>query len=235
MFPTVVRRPGKLSNRNCCSSDDELAAIIRKRDDELAWADFGEISPVSNCTATYEEQLYFVPLAFAHQAGHPTDALEYMSGFVQFFIRNADVLERGNLLVPARSEFDILLRTWTRDFRVVHFDRDACARKGWSIEYDDFVENSQAITELLERLLAHESFGIVSEEFVRGLASDASAVAAAWFLEIARAASRVQALLTDPSTLESRFASVTTNRALAEQSPTYWNDLALALGTFTDS
>lgn len=221
----------------------------------LTWNDFAAIFSISNCAATYQEQLYFVPFAFAHQTGYPIDGLEYVSGFVEFFIRNTDTLERADLLVPAQSEFAALLRTWTRSFRVTHFDRAACARKGWSIEYNDLVENSQAVTELLERLLAHDSLASVSEAFVRRTASDTSTVGeAAWFLEIARAVQdcsvdffvpgatertswsseraeyRVQSLLTDSFILEHQFSRASIEAGIVEQSPTYWKDLATALG-----
>lgn len=253
MFPKATPRPAKLSNRRCCYSDAQLAGILRKSDDELTWNDFEALFPVSDCTATYKEQLFFVHLAFAHQAKCPRDGGEYIAGFIQFFIRNAELLQRADLLVSARNEFSHLLKQWAQEFRIKHFDRAACEQKGWSIEYLDLVENSEAITELLGRLLAHEALATVSEAFVRDLAAEtANADTAAWFLEIARAAqersvhffvhcgnhesidhpaSRVKSLLTDASTLSRQFLCAFSDLAIVEQSPTYWEDLVASLGS----
>ncbi|HEY0157049.1 MAG TPA: hypothetical protein VGF28_07115 [Thermoanaerobaculia bacterium] len=243
-FPRVRPRPETLSNRGCCFSDEDLEQVLRTADDHLRWRDFEAIFPVSGCAGEYDEQLYFVPLAFAHLAANAMDGREYASGFVQFFERNADLIGRDELRDPAEQAFAALLAGWTATFEVVHYDAAASAKKGWTIPYLDGVERSLAVTELLELLFERPTLEHVGETAVlRLLEAGAPETSAAWFLELARAmnegslylpdnvsARAVRALLSDPLVLSGQYERIRDSLVAAEPSPTYWRDVLVAIG-----
>lgn len=254
VFPRVRRKPAEFTNQHCCFSDEQLFAILRKPDEDLQWSDFRALFPISACAGGYDEQLYFVPVAIEHLAREPMDGREYVSGFIEFFARNAAALERDGLAVPARDAVASLLSRWTSSFRVTHFDQRACEQNGWSLCYLDIVESCEAVRELLELLLGQAFFAETAEGAVRALvAPESSDENVAWFLEIARAvhersvnflasvkrrkvpdletsARRVQDLLTDPAVLQRQFERIRPTVVSREPSPTYWRDVFFAIG-----
>lgn len=222
-FPRVRPRPETLSNRGCCIADEDLEQVLRTADADLSWREFQEIFPVSGCAGEYDEQLYFVPLAFAHLAATPTETGDFALGFVHFFERNADRLDRDHLREAAEQAFADLLAGWTATFDV---------------------ERSPAVTELLELLFERPALEHVGEAAVlRLLEAGAPETSAAWFLELARAmnegglylpdnvsARAVRALLSDPLVLAAQYKRIRDSLVAAEPSPSYWRDVLVAIG-----
>jgi len=151
----------------------------------------------------------------------------------------ADDLADDGLLAECRSEIVGCLLHWTRDFTVTHFDRDACAAKGWGRRYFDYVQRSEAICETLCDLDRFARHADLADGFITRLASSDEPVSVGWFLELARGQDDVY----HPPTRESfqrhftDIALLTHKQVIAEEhlrrataSPTYWNDVFTKLG-----
>jgi len=129
VFPKLPR-PHRLSNRNCCYSDEDVAAIDAKDIDALDWRDFEAIFALSGCTAEYRQQLYYLPLALRHMKHRPGEGNEFVAGLVHFIATYRDRLLGDGFFEGALSELGACFQLWTAEFKVVHFDAVACAAKG---------------------------------------------------------------------------------------------------------
>src|SRR4051794_9225342 len=185
MFPNRTR-PIRLSNRNCCYSNERIAEIDAKSLDTLSWSDFEAIFTLSACTAKYDEQLYYLPVALSYLAARPDDGPDFVPGLVHFIASHREALIQDNYYSPSIEELRRAFAVWTAQFSVVHFDASACAAKGWRIDHDDIVENSGAVKDLIDALVTH-GLSAVADDLVRQWqASDHDDIRSAWLLEFAK-------------------------------------------------
>jgi hypothetical protein len=228
--------------------------IAATPDSDLGWSAFKVIFAISGCTATYDEQLYFLPLALNYLKRNPVEGSEFTSYLVYFLSARAAGLQRDGMLEGALREVGLCVSAWTAEFSVVHFDRDACLAKGWQLEHDDCVSNSDAVKELIDSLLRYQIHSDVAEELVLQWTTPArSPTAAAWLLEYARSErqaysyyadhpgpvhldmiptksnARIHAAITDEDGLRAALRDVAATIIPSTKSPTYWPDLVAQL------
>jgi hypothetical protein len=233
-------RPTRLSDPYHDFSDDLTHAILAKLDSELAWDDFQNILGPFLPAGTYEESVYFLPLALEYIAAHDDNALDLITSIVWFISEYADRLAADGLLAGSRERVGECFRMWTSRFEVIHFDRAACRAKGWGLTYFDYVKYAEVVcvgTSDLVRFVRHAD---LAKDFFRSLADYGSdAVRAAWFLEMSRSQDDVyhppehktiRQLLADESLIRSAAALVRSSLVAGEHSPTYWRDTFAAVG-----
>lgn len=235
-------RPRRLSDPYCDHGKQRCAELLAVPDQQLVWRHYQAILGPFLPAGTYEESLYFLPLAFRYILCHDEEALDLVTSLVWFASEYASQLRQDGLLSAARANLLACLKHWTARFRVVHYDREACRRTGWrSFEYRDLVKDSELVTGTtgdLVRFGVHED---IAHDFVRSLAEHGGdPVGAAWFLEYARArfdagyrppnAPAIQGLLKDAGRLRSAAEVVLQMLFDVEPSPTYWNDTFTMLG-----
>jgi len=249
-FRTLHARPARLSDPSCDFSSGRLKQIIRTPDEALSWSEFRDIFRVGIPAGTYEETVYFLPIALHDMRLRPRDSLEFMSGVCSFIADNIRRLEADSLSLPTMQAITAVLRAWTSRFVVTHYDADACRKKGWTIDHDDIVENSQEVSELVADLWRYPAFPDLADRFIEDLARPQhDETRSAWFLEYARAtlqgyatwpgdlnmvptkSSRmIPRLIQDRSLLQQHYGLVIDGIGAATPSPTYWHDLRSALG-----
>ncbi len=151
----------------------------------MRWLDLSRLfGPLS--AGTFEEAVYFLPLALRHMQERRDGFIEFITGLVYWVSRHHDDLAALRADKVVSAELRATLDAWTAHFRVDHYDRDACRSKGWVLEYDDIVEDSQWVAETVHALVSEEAYASVALEFVADLAESSSPTRAAWFLEFAR-------------------------------------------------
>ena len=192
-FRTHHGRPVRFSDPDRHFSRSRLTKILRTPDEALSWSEFREIFHVGTPAGTYEESVYFLPIALRDMRVKPRDALEFMSGVCCFVADNVHRLEADSLLQPAIEAVTEIFRAWTRRFVVTHYDAEACRGKGWRIDHQDIVENSQEVSELIADLWRYPPFPDLGDRLVEDLArphDDHSK--SAWFLVAAMMLSRMR-------------------------------------------
>jgi hypothetical protein len=219
-------------------------------DAELGWSDFKALFAISSCTATYDERLYFLPLALDYLRLNPREGTEYTSDLLYFLSSHAQELRRDELLEEALRAIRSCVDAWTESFSVVHFDLDACRAKGWRLDHDDYVRNADAVKDIVDGLLRYKTHVLLAEELVvQWTAPGRSATAAAWLLEFAReerrtyryysknpaparldmvptkSNARIHAAVTDQDALQIALTEVASTIVPMTESPTYWPDL----------
>ena len=233
-------RPSRLSDPHHDFSKRLTRAILVKPDSELAWYDFKSILGPYFPAGTYEESVYFLPLALEYIISHDPGELELVTPIVWFISEYADRLAADGLLPGARGRVSECFERWTSRFDVIHFDHDACRANGWSLTYLDYVKNVEVVCQGMCDLVRFVRHADLAEDFFRSLADHGSdPVKAAWFLEMSRSRTDVyqppehpaiRELLGDENLIRSAASVVQSSLVASERSPTYWRDTFAAVG-----
>jgi hypothetical protein len=203
----------------------------------------------------YDQQLYYLPFALTHLKDSPSDGIEFVAGLVYFIAAKRDRLEKDGYFHAVLDELRTSFRNWTAQFRVIHFDAAACAAKGWRRHHDDYVENSDAVGELIDALLRYGLAALAAELVESWTVIRRSREEAAWLLEYAKAqregyayylgdkatpkgfdmtptkrSKNIGAIVRNDLLLQSTYEEIKDSVVAAESSPTYWIDLVTSLG-----
>jgi len=241
-FKTKQTRPTSLLNQGCCFSDDEVSEILALRDQDLTFSEYRTLFDLSRCVGTYDQLVYFLPLALQYIKENPGDGFECLSQVIHFVSAEVGLLKRDGLIDPSRREMRLWFEQWTKSFTVQHYDKQACRQKGWVIEYDDIVHNSQLVSELIDDLVRFRTHADLAEEMVQSLARPAQDYTrSAWFLEYARQVRtgyldleaqsnlKIHRLIADNQLLQCHYDLILNTVVAQEESPTFWSDLRKAL------
>lgn len=181
-------RPRSLSDPYRDHCPEHLALLLEKSDDELKWHDYQCLLGPCLPAGTYEESVYFLPLAIDYVLANKDEALDLVPSLVWFTSEYADQLSSDGALDAVRVKLQQCLDFWTNDFVVNHYDHDACRAKGWRRKYFDHVRNSEFLMKALGDLIRFKTHADLTYSFVAELAAaEFSPFKSAWFLELARA------------------------------------------------
>ena len=228
-FITRRKRPARLSNQNCCVSDATVRAIDEKELAGFDWSDFETIFTMSGCTAQYDEQVYYLPYALDHVIQDQGN--ELLPSMVYFVARHADELRAEKLFAPCIDAFYAWFQTWTREFKIVHFDEAACRAKRWNLTHFDYVKNADNVRDLLETLGQHMKEHGLTEAMIRHLFRPGHTPEdSAWLLEIARdqnyGAERIEQIASDTTLFQRTLDELKTTLMRSATCPRYWQDVA---------
>jgi hypothetical protein len=240
IFQTPHHRPTKLSNPHRHFSQSTVDRIIQSDDEHLTWSDFKIIFHWGTPAGSYDEIVYFLPLALRLMKNNPRDSLEFMPGVLCFIEHEIQRLESDSLDQSTRRAIEEIFQAWTSRFVVVHYDVAACRAKGWTLDHDDIVENSQSVLELVENLQTFPAFPEFADELITSLAIQQEyPIQSAWFLEYARLDSSIRLievtpaqrrLIEDRVLLQDHYDRIARTIVPRTASPTYWPDLRISLG-----
>jgi hypothetical protein len=239
------RRPTRLSDPHHDFTSSALAELLSVSDDRMTWQHFSALLGPHLPAGTYAEIAYFFPRAVDYLLANHNDALDLITPIVGFASNNSKEFEQDGLHSAARDALLICLASLTAEFAVVHFDKAACAAKGWRLPYFDHVVNQEAVCQGTTDLVR---FGVhidLAVHFVDSLAHHgSSATKAAWFLEYARSANDVykppdhlpiRSLLSNQALLQAAARVVRADIQPQERSPTYWRDTFAVLSLPADA
>jgi len=234
-------RPRALTDPFNDNAPANLTALLRKGDSELRWGDFKTLLGPHLPAGTYEEIAYFLPLAFDYIRSDDAVALDLCSSLVWFCSEYKDQLAADRAIDTARHQLLGLLRKWTSQFNVVHFDRSMCLEKGWvKKDYFDLVERSETLCQTLCNLVEYEAHADLTERFILELIDfGPDAVKASWLLELMRAREdvyrppqnqRLELASADHALLLAAYKLTQTVAEIRDCSPTYWRDALAKIG-----
>jgi hypothetical protein len=238
----VVRqsRPTSLSDPFHDFNAASLKALLDVPDEQMGWGHLQQLLGPFLPAGTYDESVYFLPRALLHLVHHQQDALDLLTSVFWFCSAYADQLEADGYLGVVRQRMRACFDSWAESFRIVHFDAEACAKKGWKRKYFDHVMNSEVVCEGLRDIARFERHRDIAVNVVSSFISNLDRpLAASWFLELARRRTDVysppndsdfEALLSDAGNLRRAAATVLESCVPNETSPTYWNDTFSTLG-----
>lgn len=235
-FSVKHPRPKSLSDPFHDNSPELLEQLLQMPDELLGRPEFKLILGPHLPAGTYEESVYFLPLVCDYILAHDEDALDLISSIVWFSSEYATRLEVDGNLEDVRRLIARCLEHWTADFAVVHYDLNACQAKGWRLSYRNIVTNAETVAEATSELVEFEKHADLAIAFFEQLTSpSASAVNAAWYLELARQIAdddvrtppnhdRVLTLLEDKSMAERSARLVSELLPGFATFPSYWRD-----------
>jgi hypothetical protein len=234
-------RPRVLSDPFHDNTPASLRELLRKGDSELRWGDFKALLGPHLPAGTYEEVAYFLPLAFDYIRTDKALALDLCSSLVWFCSKYTEQLAADRVVDAARDQMLGLLRQWTSQFVVTHFDRSMCIERGWAkLQYFDLVEGSETVCQMLCDLSEYSTHANISERFILELIDfGTDPIKAAWLLALLRARNdvyhppatqRLELASVDYSLLRASYDLVEANDKIRDCSPTYWRDIVTELG-----
>lgn len=239
------RRPQQLSDPFHDHSTERLATLIAKPDEELNWMDYQCLLGPYLPAGTYEQSVYFLPLAIDYLKQHDDEALDLITPIIGFASEYALQLKDDRILDAVRFEIQSCLNYWTADFVVRHYGQDECRQKGWTVKYGDLVRHSEVVTEAISDCVRFEAHTDLMTSWLAQIASlESSAVQSAWFLECTRRHladdvyqppehPQMTPLLEDNCLAVQHFAKVSESLPGFDSSSTYWRDMTLLLDAET--
>jgi hypothetical protein len=239
-FRVKCPRPEKLSDPGNDFSPNHLKEILATPDRQMERRHYINLFGPYLPAGTYKESIYFLPGAFHYLLAHDGDALDLITPILGFISVNKTNLIQDGIFEDVCDCVRECLNYWTRDFRVIHYDKKACREKGWGINYFDHVEMSEVVGLAISDLVEFEKLAIIAVEFVRDLASNDDPVKAAWFLEYSHSQKYpayyppnyepITRLINDDERLLAAMYLVEQHIVPNEPSPTYWEDTFRRVG-----
>lgn len=234
-------RPRALTDPFNDNAPPDLKALLGKGDGELRWGDFKTLLGPHLPAGAYEEVAYFLPLAFDYIRSDAAVALDLCSSLVWFCSEYKDQLASDKAIDTAREQLLGLLREWTSQFKVAHFDRSMCLEKGWvKKEYFDLVDKSETVCQTLCDLVEYAAHADLADRFLLELIDfGPDAVKASWLLELMRAREdvyhppqnqRLDLASADNALLLAAYKLTQTVAEIRDASPTYWRDALAQIG-----
>jgi hypothetical protein len=236
------KRPKKFSDPFHDFSEASLEELLATTDKEMSRIHYQQILGPHLPAGTYEESAYFLPQAFDRLLTHDDDALDLAPSLIWFSSEYAAQLGRDGALAACCERLRACLSQWTADFEVIHFDERGCRKKGWSLQYFDYVRLSESVAEAMCDLVRFAVHADLAMELVVRLAQpSASPVEAAWFLELARQHAaddvyrpprlpEIKQILEDGDVARRCAEVVTRDLTTFGKFPTYWRDAFNWLG-----
>jgi len=240
-FRVKYGRPNKLSDPHNDFTDDLLKELLAIPDSQLKRRHYVNLLGPHLPAGTYQESVYFLPLAFQYLATHDEETLDLINPIIGFISKNKNHLSADVIWDAARDCIRECFHLWTQKFCVVHFDTEACREKGWRITYFDTVKNSETVEMAIKTLVEFEHTADLAAEFISKLAlSTDDPVKSAWFLEYIRSQSApyykvpdyepIKKLIYDEESVLKAAILVEEKIVPNEPSPTYWQDTFKILG-----
>ncbi len=234
MFKTPYKRPEKFSNPYDHISDKELKGVLDTADLDMDWSDYCiifHLTPISS----YQESCYFLPFALQYINNNPDNSLDCSTEIIWFISEHIGSLKKDGLFEKCEDSLKACLNTWTKNFAVEHFDKEACRKKEWVIDHDDGVENSQLLIESLDDMVFYESLANIAFDFIAEIRSSETGIQCAWYLELCNInkvyncciqCEKLKEFLADQKYID-RCSDIVKKTSFMDQvtSPTYWNDV----------
>lgn len=177
-------RPGKLSDPAHDFDEASLRDLLGTRDDLLAWQHFQSLFGPWLPAGTYEEIVYFLPLAFRFLYDRREDVDEVVGPILGWIAANQEGLQEDGLWGATRENVVICLEHWTRDFDVIPVVGGASVNSPIGTFR---VRNSQLVTRTLQELNVWRGLRDLAPRFLRSLAFQSSTTfQLAWILELSR-------------------------------------------------
>jgi hypothetical protein len=235
-------RPSKLSDPYGDFTADHLESILATNDSEFVFTEYVYLFGPHLPAGTYEELMYFLPLAFAYLAEHGADAYEMVLPMVGYTSDYAEYLKTDGLLEIVGDCFQECLQSWTKTFTIIHFG----SYKNRTSEYRNIVKCLSLLSETIYEMRRYKTFAAVAGEFVQQLGKNESdPIKAAWFLAYAADEylrdeqtpkmfkfkfDAIQSAILDHERLKNAAQLVRRDPTLYDISPTYWHDTFEFLG-----
>jgi hypothetical protein len=169
LFKTPYPRPTRLSDPSYDFGGD-ASYILKTPDEEMRWDHFQSILGENLPAGTYEESVYFLPLALDFMRRNPGDAFQCEDSVIGWIAKCLDRLRADGLEVPARDGLRSCFETWTSRFNVIHNEPEVWRRMHWSPPMDDLVLYSWTISNFIESLTRFDPMMDIAELCIDSLA-----------------------------------------------------------------
>jgi hypothetical protein len=186
MFSTPYPRPTEFSDPHGEHEPEVLKALLATRDEDLTADQLSVIFQPHLSAGTYDEAVYFLPIAMQFLCLKPIAALILLPGIMQFLDENEERMVADDLANRVRRSLLDCFDRWTKDFVVIDQAQANLKRGTVKMAGGAIVQSGDAVVCIVEELCRFSLFLELAQDLVQRLASQMdNPVASAWFLELA--------------------------------------------------
>jgi len=245
-FDVPYPRPEKLSDPYHDFSAQELRNLLLASDDARRWPHFQSILNGILPAGTYEESVFFLPMALDYMRREPYETFDCIEDVVRWTAEHFERLREDGISDATRAGIRTCFEAWTAQFKVEHYNEVRWNRMRWSPSLRDIVVPTVSVVDLITNLSRHECLADLAEACVDSLANRYdSPVRSAWMLEFAHGmrevlrilgelcelrSDHIRAVIFDQALLQRHVDRIADTLMAWEPSPTYWPNLLATLG-----
>ena len=214
-----------------------LGKLVSRDVANLIWQDYQDLFGPHLPAGTYEELRYYVPYFVDYLFENKEHRLDLVTAWAGFTAYNEKAIEKdcaSDYIIDVHTAF---LEEMIQSFDIIHFDKEACVKKGWGLSHFDYVIGSESVNEFLTDLWSFEIHKDVVIKFIEDICEfNEDMNKCGWYVELSRSRydvykptedKWVHEMLGDHNKLSQAMDLVLKNNFEG----TYWDDAFNLLGT----
>lgn len=146
-----VSKPNRLSAFGHLNTPKFLDYLLEKSDEEIEGVDYRDLLNSNILAGTFEETVYYLPLAVDYLCGNADDQGEMIDEFVDYIFVNRNKIENF-FNITIEVIIDYVFKCNTGEYSVVHVNKAECRALGWGINSYHYVKKSGLMIDLFKNL-----------------------------------------------------------------------------------
>lgn len=151
-----LSKPDRLSAFGHLNSSEFLNYLLEKSDKELEGVDYRDLLNSNILAGTFEETVYYLPLAVDYLCSNNDDRGEMVDEFVDYLFINKDKIE-SCFNLELKEILDHVLSCNIREYSVVQINKTECRKLGWGIDSYRYVRRRGMVIELFKNISKFKS------------------------------------------------------------------------------
>ena len=180
-----AKKPRQLSDPGCDWMGCDLDIVLEKPFSSLRYKDYACLFASYLPGGTYDEVRVYVPWFVDHLINKPDDRLDLITGWAWWSSEYWNRISDDHACNYVVSVHRYLLAEFTKEFKIIHFDKQACKQKGWDKEYFNYVKGTETVNEFLSDLWRFKVHRQIVLEFIYNLSDfEKDMTKVGWFVEL---------------------------------------------------
>lgn len=146
-----ISKPNRFSAFGHLNNPKFLDYLLEKSDEEIEGVDYRDLLNSNILAGTFEETVYYLPLAVDYLCSNADDLLEMIDEFVDYIFVNRNKIE--NIFnITVEVILDYVFNCNTEEHSVVYVNKAECKALGWGINSYTYVKKSGLMTDLFKNV-----------------------------------------------------------------------------------
>lgn len=151
-----LSKPDRLSAFGHLNNPEFLEYLLEKSDEELEGVDYRDLLNTNILAGTFEETVYYLPLAVDYLCGNTEDIGEMIDEFIDYIFVNKSKIE-SDFNIKIEEILNYVLNCNIEEYSIVHMGKVECRALGWGIDSYRYVRRSGIVIELFKDISKFKS------------------------------------------------------------------------------
>lgn len=194
-----ICKPDKLSAFGHLNTPEFLDYLLEKSDDKLEGVDYRELLNSNILAGTFEETVYYLPLAVDYLCSNADDRGEMIDEFVDYIFINGNKI-KSYFNTKTDEILNHVLKCNIKEYSVIHMNKSECKKLGWGIDSYCYVKRSDIVNELFKNVSKFKSGEKWIEKKIEEL-KNGNETQKKWLYELYKECNEVFGLYLDDETM----------------------------------